>query len=89
MEQKARRPGRPRGRIANENLTVRVPKAAIDRLAELAIKREVTVNQMARIILLRGLNQDYDLDTALFSSEPPKRLKDVMEEMYQEELMLL
>lgn len=72
MEQAKRRVGRPRGRIANENLTLRVPKAAIDRLAELAIKREVSVNQMARIILLRGLNQDYDLDIALNVGEVVK-----------------
>lgn len=65
MEQQARRVGRPRARVANQNLTLRVPDAAIERLAELAYKREVTVNQMARIILLRGLNQDYDLDIAL------------------------
>lgn len=65
MEEIKRRVGRPRGRVANTNLTVRLPQAAIDRLAELAIKREVTINQMARIIVLRGLNQDYDLGTAL------------------------
>lgn len=65
MEEIKRRVGRPRGRVANTNLTVRLPQAAIDRLAEIAIKREVTINQMARIIVLRGLNQDYDLGTAL------------------------
>lgn len=65
MEHSKRRVGRPRGRVANENLTLRLPHEAINRLAELAIKREVSVNQMARIIVLRGLNQDYDLDIAM------------------------
>lgn len=65
MEQGKRRVGRPRARVANENLTLRLPHEAINRLAELAIKREVSVNQMARIIVLRGLNQDYDLDIAM------------------------
>lgn len=65
MEHNKRRVGRPRGRVANENLTLRLPHEAINRLAELAIKREVSVNQMARIIVLRGLNQDYDLDIAM------------------------
>lgn len=65
MEQVKRRVGRPRGREANENLTLRLPHEAINRLAELAIKREVSVNQMARIIVLRGLNQDYDIDIAM------------------------
>lgn len=65
MEQCKRRVGRPKARVANENLTLRLPHAAIERLAELAIKREVSVNQMARIIVLRGLNQDYDLDIAM------------------------
>lgn len=74
MEQKARRPGRPRGRVENTNLTVRLPKAAIDRLAELAIKREVTVNYMARIIILRGLNQDYSLGTAMSVGEVAKQV---------------
>lgn len=89
MEHSKRRVGRPRARIANENLTLRVPKAAIDRLAELAIKREVSVNQMARIILLRGLNQDYDLDTVLFSEKEPQRLKDIMNDIYEEEMILI
>ena len=65
MEHSKRRVGRPRGRVVNENLTLRLPHEAINRLAELAIKREVSVNQMARIIVLRGLNQDYDLDIAM------------------------
>lgn len=65
MEQQKRRVGRPRARVVNENLTLRLPHAAIERLAELAIKREVSVNQMARIIVLRGLNQDYDIDIAM------------------------
>lgn len=89
MEQRKRRVGRPRARVANQNLTIRLPHAAIDRLAELAIKREVSVNQMARIIVLRGLNQDYDLDTALFSEKEPQRLKDIMNNMYEEEMILL
>lgn len=65
MEQQKRRVGRPKAKVANENLTLRLPHTAIDRLAQLAIKREVSVNQMARIIVLRGLNQDHDLDIAM------------------------
>lgn len=60
MENK-RQVGRPCAKVRTASLSIRIPEVAIDRLAELAVKRGVTTNHMARIIILRGLNLDYNI----------------------------
>lgn len=65
MEAKKQRPGRPASEVATRTISVRIPEEAVSRLSRLAELREVTPNYMARIIILRGLNQDYSLETAM------------------------
>lgn len=59
------KPGRPISTVPTRTLSVRIPEVALARLTQLAARRECTANYMARIIILRGLNQDYSLETAM------------------------
>lgn len=68
MENK-RQVGRPCAKVRTASLSIRIPEVAIGRLAELAVKRGVTTNHMARIIILRGLNQDYNFANLLKAEE--------------------
>lgn len=63
------KPGRPISAVPTRTLSVRIPEVALARLAQLAARRECTANYMARIIILRGLNQDYSLGTAITIEE--------------------
>lgn len=73
MEKTTRRVGRPCADVRTTAMSVRLPEAAVERLVSLAAKRGITSNQMARIIILRGLNQDYSLGTAMDIEEVAKR----------------
>ena len=59
------RPGRPASEVRTSTISVRIPEVALARLTQLASKRECTPNYLARVIILRGLNQDYSLETAM------------------------
>lgn len=65
MENQAKRVGRPCSATPTQSISIRLPEVALSRLSMLALKRGVTSNYMARIIILRGLNQDYSLGTIM------------------------
>lgn len=67
------KPGRPISTVPTRTLSVRIPEVALARLTQLAARRECTANYMARIIILRGLNQDYSLGTAMAVEEVAKK----------------
>lgn len=69
MENQVKRVGRPCSATPTQSISIRLPENAIARMCQLAAKRGVTTNYMARIIILRGLNQDYSLGTAMETSE--------------------
>lgn len=69
METSVKRVGRPCAEVRTSSLSIRLPEVAIGRLAELAAKRGVTTNHMARILILRGLNQDYNFTNMLKAEE--------------------
>lgn len=72
MENQAKRVGRPCSATPTQSISIRLPEVAIARMCQLAAKRGVTTNYMARIIILRGLNQDYSLSTAMSVDEVAK-----------------
>lgn len=69
MENQVKRVGRPCSATPTQSISIRLPEIALSRLSMLALKRGVTTNYMARIIILRGLNQDYSLGTAMEATE--------------------
>lgn len=73
MEKTTRRVGRPCADVRTVAMSVRLPEVAVERLVSLAAKRGITSNQMARIIILRGLNQDYSLGTMMEVEEVARK----------------